>query len=482
MIRAVAKQISLVAILILAANPAKSVAGDEQKFNVLFIAIDDLRPELGCYGFSQIKSPNIDALAKQGLQFNRAYCQFALCNPSRSSLLTGERPETIKVYDLKTFVRTNAPDVVTLPQFFKNNGYEARSIGKIFHVTNGNHEDDISWSTHDWQSPKDDHPGAKEKQKKTAQKRKLSPGEDFEPDANGVLNKKAEQDASGGRTKSGKRSVSAEPFEPRADILPYESPDVADNSLLDGKIADKAVSVMNEIKDKPFFLAVGFHKPHMPWIAPKKYYDMYQESDIHLAAFQQLPEGAPAFASNEAGEFRSYQGIPKEGPIPEAKQGEAIHSYFACISYTDAQVGKVLNELDRLGLRKNTVVVLWGDHGYQLGEHGTWNKRTNWEVAARVPLMISVPGQQRVGEKTDALVELLDMYPTLAELCHLDAPKDLEGKSFVPLVEHPNAEWKAAAFTTYHKPLPEMGTGFGRAMRTDRYRFVEWSGPKSKKR
>src|SRR3954452_718550 len=220
MIRAVAKQISLVAILILAANPAKSVAGDEQKFNVLFIAIDDLRPELGCYGNSQIKSPNIDALAKQGLQFNRAYCQVALCNPSRASLLTSRRPESIQVYDLETFVRTHAPTVVTLPQLFKNSGYEARSVGKIFHVTNGNHEDDVSWSARPWQSPKSAKPAAKNKQ--------------TDVDANGKAVAKPD------RTKSGKRGVGAEPFEPRANVLPYESPDVADNQLLDGQIADRA--------------------------------------------------------------------------------------------------------------------------------------------------------------------------------------------------------------------------------------------------
>jgi arylsulfatase A-like enzyme len=438
------------------------VAAEDAKprMNVLFIAVDDLRPELGCYGFRQIKSPNIDALASQGLQFNRAYCQFALCNPSRSSLLTGRRPETIQIYDLETFVRTHAPDVVTLPQLFKNNGYEARSVGKIFHVTNGNHEDNISWSAKPWQNARNDKPATKN---------------NTPVDANGkaVVVKD--------RTKPGRRKVSDEPFEPRADMLPYESPDVADNKLLDGQIAEKAISVMDEVKDKPFFLAVGFHKPHMPWIAPKKYWNMYSDDDIKLAEYQQLPAGAPAFASNEAGEFRSYKGIPKEGPIPDAKQREAIHSYYACISYTDAQIGKVLAELDRLGLRKNTVVILWGDHGYQLGEHGTWNKRTNWEVAARVPLMISVPGHVHTGGKTNALVELVDMYPTLAELCHLDPPAGLEGKSFVSLIKNPNAAWKAAAFTTYYKPLPGMGTGFGRAMRTDRYRFVEWSGPKSKK-
>ena len=168
-------------------------------------------------------------------------------------------------------------------------------------------------------------------------------------------------------------------------MLPYESPDVADNRLLDGQIADKAISVLSEIKDKPFFLAVGFHKPHMPWVVPKKYYDLYTDSDIRLAAYQQLPVGTPAFVSNDGGEFRSYKGIPKEGLIPDAKQREAIHSYYACISYVDAQVGRVIHEFDRLGLRKNTVIILWGDHGYQLGEHGTWNKRTNWEVAARAP-------------------------------------------------------------------------------------------------
>jgi iduronate 2-sulfatase len=432
------------------------------KFNVLFIAVDDLRPELGCYGHSQIKSPNIDALAKRGLQFNRAYCQFALCNPSRASLLTGRRPESIQIYDLETFVRTHAPNVVTLPQLFKNNGYETRSVGKIFHVTNGNHEDGISWSTKPWQSPKS---------------KKLSPKvRTSAVDANGKAI--AIPDA----TKPGKRKVGAEPFEPRANMLPFESPDISDNKLLDGQIAEKAINEMNEVKDKPFFLAVGFHKPHMPWVAPRKYYDLYHDADIKLAEYQQLPVGAPAFASNDAGEFRSYKGIPKEGNIPVKIQRKAIRSYYACISYTDAQIGKVLGELNRLNLRKNTVVILWGDHGYQLGEHGTWNKRTNWEVAARVPLVISVPGQRHPGEKTDALVELIDMYPTLVQLCGLTPPNGLEGRSFVPLLPKPDLEWKDAAFTTYYKPLPELGTGFGRAMRTDRYRFVEWSGPKTDKR
>jgi arylsulfatase A-like enzyme len=451
----------IVALLFFAAVPVYAARAAKPGLNVLFIAVDDLRPELGCYGNSQIKSPNIDALARQGLQFNRAYCQFALCNPSRASLLTGRRPESIQIYDLETFVRTHLPDVLTLPQLFKNSGYEARSVGKIFHVTNGNHEDDVSWSAPAWHSPKSGRPAAKGKQ--------------VAVDANGKAIAPAD------RTKPGKRNVGAEPFEPRANMLPFESPDVADNKLLDGKTADTAISVMNEVKDKPFFLAVGFHKPHMPFVAPKKYWDLYKHDQIPIAKFQQLPEGAPAFASNEAGEFRSYKGIPKQGPIPESIQRDAIHSYYACVSYTDAQIGKLIAELERLGLRKNTVIILWGDHGYQLGEHGTWNKRTNWEVAARVPLIISVPGQQHAGAQSSALVELLDMYPTLVQLCGLEAPKGLEGRSFVPLLQNPELPWKEAAFTTYYKPLPGMGTGFGRSVRTDRYRFVEWSGPKSEK-
>jgi arylsulfatase A-like enzyme len=435
-------------------SPARAAEFEKPRFNVLFVAVDDLRPELGCYGISQIKSPNIDALAKQGLQFNRAYCQYALCNPSRSSLLTGRRPDSIRIYDLATFVRTHVPDVVTLPQLFKQNGYECRSFGKVFHVSNGNHEDKISWSVPAWHSPPDDNP---------------------EPE-------RGPTDAQRKAAEFVKRYPDTPAVDARANILPYQSPNVADDQLLDGQVADKAVRAITEIKDEPFFLAVGFYRPHMPWVAPKKYWDLYKPEEIQFASNQSLPEGAPAFASNQASEFRSYKGVPREGPIPENIQREAIHGYYASVSYTDAQIGKVLSELQRLGLRDKTIVILWGDHGYQLGEHGTWNKRTNWELAARVPLIISVPGQAHAGEQTNALVELLDMYPTLAELCGLKPPTGLEGRSFVPLLKDPDQPWKDAAFTIIHKPIPELGDGFGRAIRTDRYRFVEWSGPNSDKR
>jgi len=449
----------------IAPSSALATETSQSRPNVLFIAVDDLRPELGCYGKSHIKSPNIDALAKQGLQFNRAYCQFALCNPSRASLLTGRYPDSIKIYNLETFLRTHVPDILTLPQMFMQNGYEARSIGKIFHVTNGNHEDDVSWSTRAWQSPEVGN--ARSQQKPQTKKQSV---------AQRSLNAKSD-------AKGTKKPQPVNWFEDaRNDMLPYKALNVADNQTHDGQIAEKAVSTLNEIKDKPFFLAVGFHRPHMPWYAPKKYWDMYDPRAIRLASYQKLPAGAPAFASNDASEFRSYKGIPHHGPIPADIQREAIHAYYASVSFIDAQVGKLLDELDRLGVRENTIVILWGDHGYQLGEHGTWTKRTNWELAARVPLIISVPGQNNAGERTDALVELLDMYPTLAELCSLTPPSGLEGCSFVPLLENPNQPWKDSAFTMIQKPIPDLGDGFGRAIRTDRYRFIEWSGPDSDER
>src|SRR4051812_32863346 len=255
---------SLLFVLLAVSNV--SVRAADSKYNVLFIALDDLRPELGCYGHPLVKSPNIDGLAKQGLMFNRSYCQFALCNPSRASLLTGRRPETIHVFDLVTHFRDKNPDVVTLPQLFKQNGYEARSFGKIFHTGNGNHDDLLSWSVPPW------HPSGKDPDDETKPK----------------VAKKKKQPV----------EKEAKPVDPHNGEPPYAAPDVDDDGLPDGQIAKHAVEAMAQIKDKPFFLAVGFHRPHMPWVAPKKYWDWYDAKDIALAPNPFLPKGAPAFASN----------------------------------------------------------------------------------------------------------------------------------------------------------------------------------------
>lgn len=429
-----------------------SAAAQNAKPNVLFIAVDDLRPELGCYGNAKIKSPNIDALASRGLRFDHAYCQLALCNPSRSSLLSGRRPESLGVFDLKTFLRDKNLDVVTLPELFKNNGYRSLSFGKIFHTTNGNHEDPKSWSEKAWK------PGHSPAAKGTAPVN--APGGDAAPkeDDEGAFHR---------------------------DELPAEARDCGDDDLADGKIARAAIKALAAERDKPFFLAVGFNKPHMPFLAPKRYWDLYDPKDIPLAMNPSLPDGAPAFASNDASELRRYNGVPVSGPIPDDMARHLVHAYYACVSYTDAQVGRVLAQLDKLGLRENTIVILWGDHGYQLGEHGTWNKRTNWEICTRVPMILSTPKQPpaSVGKSTAALVEFIDVYPTLVELCGLPAPAKLEGKSFVPLLADPAAPWKAAAFSVYQKNVPELGgTALGRAMRTQRYRLIEWSGKTEGKR
>lgn len=380
---------AVASLLVLAAS-----ARAADKPNVLFIALDDLRPQLGCYGDAVAKSPNIDALAKRSVVFNRAYCQFALCNPSRSSLLAGRRPESLGVYDLKTFLRTNNPGLVTLPQLFKDNGYVSLSYGKIFHTGNGNHEDAASWSEKSW------HPGPG-----TAGSVKGQPKSD--PDSE----------------------------DPHTDELAYAAPDCADEDLPDGMIAAAAIESLRKVKDKPFFMGVGFYRPHLPFVAPKKYWDLYNPADIKLAANNGFaPKGSPAFASNGSAELRRYSGIPPKGPVPDDLSRKLIHGYDASVSFADAQVGKVLAELDRLGLREKTVVVLFGDHGYHLGEHATWTKRTDWEVATRAPLMVSFPGQTTGGQKSEALVEFVDIYPTLAELCALPPPAKLEGKSFVPVL------------------------------------------------
>jgi arylsulfatase A-like enzyme len=235
------------------------------------------------------------------------------------------------------------------------------------------------------------------------------------------------------------------------------------------------------MKGKPFFLGVGFHRPHLPYVAPKKYWDMYSDEQIKLAPNPFVPHGAPGFASNDASELRRYMGIPAKGPISDSDAHNLIHGYYASVSYVDAQVGKLMAALDAAGLRDNTIVIFWGDHGYQLGEHGTWTKRTDWEICDRVPMIISYPGMKDRGKKSNALVEFVDVYPSLAEMCGLALPDRLEGKSFVPVLKQPDLAWKTAAFTVYNKKVPGMGMTFGHAMRTRDYRFIEWTGKKSPK-
>jgi iduronate 2-sulfatase len=431
-------------VLLAAALGPAALAADTaaRPLNVVFIVVDDLRPMLGCYGDTRVKSPRIDELATAGMRFDRAYCQYALCNPSRSSLLAGRRPESLEIFTLAKFVRDGHPDVVTLPEHFKAHGYETRSYGKIFHVTNGNHDDPQSWSRPPWPVRK--------------------------PAAGSTEGRSDEATPA--------RSVTAD----HSDDDAAESPDVADDDLLDGRIAAEAVAALGELADRPFFLAVGFHKPHLPFIAPKRYWDLYDRGEFSLPANDTPPRDAPDFASNDSSELRRYKNVPPDGPpVSPEEAARLIHGYHACVSCTDAQVGRVLDELERLGLADDTVVVLFGDHGYHLAEQGTWTKRTAWELATRVPLVIRLPS--RLGGATggtNGLVELLDLYPTLVELCGLPSPPGLEGRSLTPLLRDPTAAWPHVARSIITRKVPALGKGTitGRGIRTPRYRWVEWTG------
>lgn len=423
--------ITLVSFLSVVALPAA-----DQKPNILFIAIDDLRPELGCYGSDHIKSPNIDSIAKAGLLFKRAYCQQAVCSPSRTSLMTGTRPDTTRVWDLVTHFRKTTPDVVTLGQHFKSNGYFVQGMGKIYHSSL---DDEPSWSV----------PLGKPKANNYALPENL----------------KLDQREDKGKSKS----KSGTPPNSRGPA--FEAADVPDDTFQDGKVAELAVTALREMnaKKQPFFLAVGFVKPHLPFVAPKKYWDLYDPAAIQLAPNPFYPKGAPEYAiRNHSGELRSYHGIPADS-IPTDLARQLKHGYYAAISYTDAQVGKVLDELDRLGLRENTIVILWGDHGWKLGEHSAWAKHSNTENDTHAPLLISVPGMKRAGATTQALVEFVDIYPSLAELAGLPLPAHLEGTSFKPLLDDPERPWKSAAFSQY--PRNKL---MGYSMRTDRHRFTIW--------
>lgn len=403
--------------------------------NVLFIAVDDLRPQLGCYGVDWVHSPHIDALAQSGTVFERAYCQQAVCAPSRASVLSGCRPDTTTIFDLQTPLRSVMPDVVTLPEHFKNNGYESLSIGKIYHHSS---DDMQGWSRDpflnrgDWRG-------------------------------RGYLT-----DESIEVIEAGDKRLAAEGSTRRGLGPAFEAADVPDSAYQDGMDADTAIAELNRLEkeDNPFFMALGFHKPHLPFNAPKQYWDLYH--DVPLAENNFAPENATEYTLTNFGEMRGYFGIPKEGTVPDELARKLVHGYAACVSYMDAQVGRVLDELDRLGLRENTVVMIWGDHGWKLGEHASWCKHSNMEIDARAPLIVRAPGMSE-NQKTQALTEFVDMYPSLCDLCGIERPGHLEGSSFVSLLEDPERSWKRAAFSQYPR-----GKVMGYTMRTNRFRYTEW--------
>ena len=424
-------------ILLVGCQPSDKTAdtkseNQKKKPNILFIAIDDLRPELGAYGSPIAITPNMDALAAEGLLFNRAYCQQAICSPSRASLMTGARPETTGVIENYTYFRDLLPDIITLPQHFWNNGYETAYSGKIYHKTEfADHEKSWSRKPAEIDMPRADLVGGYAL---------------VENQVIYVVNQ---------------AEVRAKGNDPAHYALgrgpAYENADVPDHTYQDGYNTLVGIETMKEMsadKDKPFFLGMGYKLPHLDWLAPKKYWDMYDPNDIPMAEHTAAPKDGAAMGLHASFELRVRHGIPKNGPIEGELARTLKHAYLASVSYVDAQIGKMLDALEEAGERENTIIILWSDHGWHLGDMGVWGKATNYEIATRVPMMIWTPDMpdKNRGVKTDALVELVDMYPTLCELAGLDQPEHLEGKSFAPLLENPAQDWKLAVFSQYPDP------------------------------
>lgn len=369
--------------------------------NILFIAVDDLRPELNFYGANHIQSPNLDKLATESLVFDRAYCNVPVCGASRASLLTGIRPTRHRFLNAFTEKDIDAPNAVSLPLLLKQNGYTTISNGKIYH------------------SGKDD---------STAWDARWFPKGNIRDYQLAIHVKQAIQTNYG---------------------VPTERADVEDDAYFDGKIAKKGIEDLRKLKDKnqPFFLALGFMKPHLPFNAPKKYWDLYDRNKIELPESYVQPSSTPKEAFHRFGELRKYHTVPKNGDISQALAKELIHGYYACVSYVDAQIGLVLDELKRLELDDDTIVVLWGDHGWNLGDHKLWCKHVTFETALKTPLVIKVPGKTK-GERTTAITEYIDIYPSLVELLGIQGPDSLEGTSFVPILngESPKKDWAVSKF------------------------------------
>lgn len=402
----------------------------EERPNVLFIAVDDLRPELACYGKQHIHSPNIDKLAESSVLFERAFCMVPTCGASRASLMTGIRPARNRFVNFLAWAERDAPNATTMNTQFKQNGYYTASLGKIFHHPADNRQ---GWSEPAWRPKGVQWYQRPDNQEKHAARQKL------------------------GNKKKGPA---------------WESADVPDNAYMDGVLAEKAIEKLQQLKkqEQPFFLAVGFFKPHLPFIAPQKYWDLYDHDKIQLPDNYKVPQDAPKESIHRFGELRAYADIPAQGPVSEETALNLIHGYYACVSYTDAQIGKLLSELDRLKLSDNTIVVLWGDHGWNLGDHTLWCKHSCYESSLHIPLIVRAPGIKG-GERRTPLIESIDIYPTLCELAGIRQPRHLKGQSFVSLMKDSQAEWKQAAVSRYKN---------GDTIRTDTLRYTEYTLPKGK--
>lgn len=410
------------AVVLFGFHGASAVAGPP---NVLFISADDLNHDLGCYGHPLVQTPNLDRLARESTVFERAYCQYPQCSQSRSSMLTGLRPDTIRIYDLQTHFRDTMPNVVTLPQLFRQHNYFVARAGKIYHYGNPG---DIG-----------------------------TDGLDDKQSWDLVINP-------AGRDKAEEHLITnATSHRGLGSSISWLAAEGTDEEQTDGLVATAVISLMEQHRDRPFFLAAGFYRPHSPYVAPKEYFDLYPLDQISMPdVSREDVAGIPPIALSSTRPWPWF-GVTRE----EARKGK--QAYYATVSFVDAQVGRLLDALDRLGLTDNTIVVFWSDHGYFLGEKGLWKKRSNFERSARAPFLLRAPGVTSPG-RCKRPVEFLDIYPTLADLCGLAAPAELEGVSLRPLLTNPQAEWDRAAFTQVHFNRNTRGY----SIRTQRWRYTEW--------
>ncbi|WP_282135211.1 sulfatase [Seonamhaeicola maritimus] len=402
----------------------------QEQPNVLIFLVDDLRNDLGCYGNTEVKSPNIDALAENGILFNKAYCQQAICAPSRMSILTGLRPESIGIYDIFTPMRKVRKDIISMPQFFKANNYKTVSIGKVYHHSR---DDKSVWDVY------------------------------FEKERNSYVKKESIEDLEL-QKQSGKKVVKG---------VAFEDADVADEAYKDGRAANYAIETLNKLKDDKFLMVVGLSKPHLPYNAPKKYWDLYNKDNFKVPS-RNKPEGMFRLSLSKWGELKNYSNIPNEGDLDDDLTKELINGYYACISYIDAQIGKIINTLETLDLRKNTLIVFMSDHGYKLGEYGAWCKHSNMEIDTRVPLIIN-DGSKKKAIQSNALVENIDIFPTIAELSGLNI-HEIDGKSLLPLIDNPNKDWDEAAYSLFPRGDKYMGC----TVTNGKFRYTEWRNPETK--
>jgi len=436
------------------AGAAVACASASRKPNVLFITVDDLKPTLACYGDQTVIAPNIERIAQKGMVFESTYCQQAVCAPSRISAFTGQRPDSTKVWDLKTDMRTVRPDILTMPEYFKQNGYETVGRGKLMHGSKNN--DPQSWSIpYLWYH-------------------QLEYAEGYGCPALGRHQneacKKAYEEAVAQNMswKDKAAHIRATGMATSTECL-----DVPDDAYVDGAVANDCMRLMEKMAraDKPFFLAAGFSKPHLPFAVPKKYWDLYKRESFTLHPFQEHAKDSPEYAYSIMEELHNYTDIPAELKLKPDLQRKLIHGYYASVSYSDAQIGKLLDKLDELGIVDNTIIVLWGDHGWHFGDHGLWCKHSNFEQATRAPLIIAAPGYEG-GRQSKSITEFIDMFPTICELAGLPVPDSAEGKSLVPVLKDPAVKVKDFAMSQY--PAHEVDGLMGYSLRDDRYRLTVW--------